>query len=258
MPINDTTSSRAYQKPNIANALSDDVGRLRSALDAIDTDIAGLLDTASGKLRPPAGTATAGTAPLVFTSGTNLSTPVAGAVEYNGSFAYLTLNTTTGRGAVPVLQTFRLTSDGSAVGSTIADYFGSTSAINLVAGGVYEFLFHVYLTKNSAGALTWTLTASSAPTLIAGHFVGSPAGGIGAGSPITGFTGSQGSTTAAFQATNTVSAGVQMYFMIRGTVIANAATTFTLRVTNAVGTVTPLAGSFYEVRQVSTTTGAFL
>ena len=41
MPVNDTTSSRGYQKPNIANQLSDDVGRLRSALDAIDTDIAG-------------------------------------------------------------------------------------------------------------------------------------------------------------------------------------------------------------------------
>lgn len=39
MPINDTTTNRAYQKPNVANALVDDVGRLRSALDAIDTDV---------------------------------------------------------------------------------------------------------------------------------------------------------------------------------------------------------------------------
>lgn len=39
MPINDTTTNRAYQKPNVANALADDVGRLRSALDAIDTDV---------------------------------------------------------------------------------------------------------------------------------------------------------------------------------------------------------------------------
>lgn len=39
MPINDTTTGRGYQKPNIANLLTEDVGRLRSALDAIDTDM---------------------------------------------------------------------------------------------------------------------------------------------------------------------------------------------------------------------------
>jgi len=43
MPINDTTTSRAYQKPNSANDLPYDVARIRSALDAIDTDVAGLL-----------------------------------------------------------------------------------------------------------------------------------------------------------------------------------------------------------------------
>lgn len=40
MPVNDTTSNRGYQKPNIANTLADDVGRIRSALDAIDSDMA--------------------------------------------------------------------------------------------------------------------------------------------------------------------------------------------------------------------------
>lgn len=39
MPVNDTTTNRGYQKPNVANTLSNDVGRLRAALDAIDTDI---------------------------------------------------------------------------------------------------------------------------------------------------------------------------------------------------------------------------
>lgn len=43
MPVNDTTTNRSYQKPNIANTLADDVGRLRSALDAIDADMAGVV-----------------------------------------------------------------------------------------------------------------------------------------------------------------------------------------------------------------------
>ena len=211
--------------------------------------------TLTAPLRPPAGTTSA--APLVLTSGTNLTANTAGAVEYDGSFAYLTPNTTSGRAAVPTLHTFRLTSNGSSIGGTIADYFGATSSINLVAGGVYEFLFHVYLTKNTGGSLTWTLTASSAPTLITGHYVASPLTGIAAGTPLTSFTGSQGATTAAFATTSSVSAGVQMSFMIRGTVIANAATDFRLRITCSAGTVTPLAGSFYEVRRVSPSVGVF-
>jgi hypothetical protein len=43
-------------------------------------------------LHLPAGTATAGTAPLEFTVGTNLSSPVGGTVEYDGYAAYLTVN----------------------------------------------------------------------------------------------------------------------------------------------------------------------
>lgn len=45
MPVNDTTTNRSYQKPNIANTLADDVGRLRTALDSIDTDMQSVLTT---------------------------------------------------------------------------------------------------------------------------------------------------------------------------------------------------------------------
>lgn len=39
MPIDDRTSSRNYKLPNAANLLSQDVGRLRDALSAIDADV---------------------------------------------------------------------------------------------------------------------------------------------------------------------------------------------------------------------------
>src|SRR5439155_15810702 len=41
-----------------------------------------------------AGTATAGTAPLVFTAGTNLTTPITGAVEFDGTHFYGTVGST--------------------------------------------------------------------------------------------------------------------------------------------------------------------
>lgn len=64
----------------------------------------------------PAGTATASTAPLKFTSGTNLTTPEAGALEYDGTEFYAT-NSTASRTILPrVLK-----------GSATLD-FGSTAA----------------------------------------------------------------------------------------------------------------------------------
>jgi hypothetical protein len=59
VPITDTTANRGYAKPNIANALSDDVTRLRTGLDSIDTDVATLLprllNTANGAASSPPG-----------------------------------------------------------------------------------------------------------------------------------------------------------------------------------------------------------
>lgn len=52
MPINDTTASRAYQKPNAANLLTEDVERLRTALESIDTDVAALLLTKAALASP--------------------------------------------------------------------------------------------------------------------------------------------------------------------------------------------------------------
>ena len=47
-----------------------------------------LLNITGGDITLPAGTATA--APLTFTSGTNLTTPAAGALEYDGTAFYAT------------------------------------------------------------------------------------------------------------------------------------------------------------------------
>lgn len=48
----------------------------------------------TARLHLPAGTATASTAPLKFTSGTNLTTPEAGSVEYNGTSFFFNPSTT--------------------------------------------------------------------------------------------------------------------------------------------------------------------
>jgi hypothetical protein len=49
-----------------------------------------------------AGTATANTAPLKFTSGVNLTTPEAGVIEYDGTIMSATTNTSFKRGTIPI------------------------------------------------------------------------------------------------------------------------------------------------------------
>jgi hypothetical protein len=49
-----------------------------------------------------AGTSSANTAPLKFTSGTNLTTPEAGAIEYDGTILSATTNTGFNRGTIPI------------------------------------------------------------------------------------------------------------------------------------------------------------
>lgn len=85
-----------------------------------------------------AGTATAGTAPLKFTSGTNLATPEAGVMEFNGSELYWTQSTTR-----MVLFSNRGNSNNLIVGKDVANtsftgdsniIFGTTFGGSLTSG----------------------------------------------------------------------------------------------------------------------------
>lgn len=212
--------------------------------------------TLRNSLMLPAGTTTM--APLDFASGTNLTTASAGSLEYDGSFFYATKETTSGRGTMVAENVFRLASNGSAIGTAIADFFGTTSSINLAASSVYEIEFFAYFTKTTAGTVTFTLTASSAPTQITGYYIGSGVTGINvAATPTTGYAGSAAATTAAFAATGSLTTAVNHAYRIKATVITNAATTFKLQTTESAGTVTPLAGSYYTVKRISSSQGSF-
>lgn len=69
--------------------------RLGSASMYVDAGNLGLaVASPTSRLHLPSGTATASTAPLKFTSGTNLTTPEAGAVEFDGTNYFATASTT--------------------------------------------------------------------------------------------------------------------------------------------------------------------
>lgn len=82
------------------------------------------------EVRPtlPAGTAAAGTAPMKFTTGVNLTAPEAGAVEYDGSFLYYTNDSAT---RLPLVA-----GPASTVDNTIPRYDGTSGKLLQTSLGV--------------------------------------------------------------------------------------------------------------------------
>lgn len=133
MPITDTTTNRGYQKPNIANALSDDVTRIRTGLDSIDTDVSSLLprllNSANGAASSPPGVFSG----TWFSGGTSTTTKPQILIEPSGATSTnwstsgtgLGVNAATGfTGNLVDVQLngaarFRVTSAGNAVAVTV-------------------------------------------------------------------------------------------------------------------------------------------
>lgn len=109
--------------------------------------------SATAKLHLPAGTATAGTAPLKLTTGTNLTTAEDGAFEYNGTNLYFTIGSTR---YILNQSTGSLTFASGIVKTTI----GSTSTVTL---GLTQFATNTpmitgtreIVTQNSAQGLAF-------------------------------------------------------------------------------------------------------
>jgi hypothetical protein len=191
--------------------------------------------------------------PVKFQSGTNLTAPLAGVMEYDGVDFYATADTTSGRGILPATQLFRLAANGTAIGATIADYFSTSSSITLAAGGVYEIEYVLYFTKTTAGTVTFTLTAAQAPVNVNAFYVGTPVGGVGtAGTAQTAAVVASTSVASALPATGSLTTAVNHQYVVKAIVEGNATTagTFKLQVTESAGTVTPLRGSYYKVTRL--------
>ena len=221
-----------------------------------NTSIGAGVASPSALVNIKAGTATASTAPLKFTSGTNLTAVEAGAVEYDGTKWYATTGETgSSRSVLDNSYQYYVNSTSGAIGSAIADLFAS-AAFTMQAGGIYVIEWHSYLTKTTAGTLTFTVTTSQTPQSVTAGFCNAQSALTASNAVVAGAT-----TTTAMPASASIATGAVVYIPVRAVVTANASTggTVTLRVTNSAGTVTLGRGSHIIVRRLSgsTTVGAF-
>jgi hypothetical protein len=201
-----------------------------------------------------------------FTS-TTLGTAVAGQLQYN-TYLYGTINTTSGRGSVPTDYIYRLTGTVLSSAITILNFFTGTAAgtgslINLEASSVYNIEALCYFTKTNAGTIIWALNASSAPSHVSASYTASPITGIAASpgttqaAAVVAYVWSQGQTSTAFAVTGSLTTGVNHSFLFKIQVVTNAATNFGIFATQSALSLTALAGSYYRVTKISTTTGTF-
>ena len=103
-----------------------------------NTSIGAGVASPSAILHLKAGTATASTAPLKFNSGTKLTTPEAGAMEYDGALAYFT-PTGTARALLPNPYYYRKNTSTTITNATgNQSVLGLTNGVTLAANTIYE------------------------------------------------------------------------------------------------------------------------
>ena len=210
-------------------------------------------------IRPPAGTVTY--APLVYTSGTNLTTAAAGAMEYDGKVFYGT-GQAGQRGVMPAEHFIALTVDytGSNV-NTAQQVFNSPAGgiITLPASTSY-FLEAVYYITRAAGTTSHTLS-----TLFA---LGGTLTSIAYTADTTSTTGNVLGTVSRIYATAATATAVtaastsateNITVVLRGMVRTNTAGTFTPQIQYSAapgGAPTILANSYLRLIPIGTNTVA--
>ena len=195
-------------------------------------------------------------APIKIPNGTNLTTQTANSLENDGVNVYWTDNVNEGRTSIATYQEFKLTATGSAIGPTIANYFGANSNIPLESGGVYEIDIMFYFLKTTAGTLTYTLTNSAAPTSMEIDYEMSPVTGIVAPpGTATMLRGQIYNSTSAAQTivTASLTTAVNHFAKMKIFLVNSTGTSLKIQATESAGTITPGIGSYWRCRRLSAT-----
>lgn len=215
------------------------------------------LNTFNGGLQLAVGTTAL--AALLMQSGATLTTALAGALEFDAVNTYITNDTTSGRGRVAIEQMFKLDAAGAAI-TTIANFFGATSNIPLVANAYYEIeIWGFFLKGGTTGTNVISLINSAAPTAMDVIFEMSPLTGITA-TPAANLSAElynqTGVTTTITTGSLTIS--VNHYFYLKILLRNGAGTSLKIQLTSNGSSSTPGIGSRWTSKRISpNNVGAF-
>jgi hypothetical protein len=178
------------------------------------------------------------TAPIKIAAGTNLTTPAAGAMEYDGTSLFGTLNTSQGRGIIPVSQHYYLNPSFSSQGDS--PVFPASSVT--LGPGFYRYEAELYIGVFTTTNLTF-LFGYGTPSYVNnfnGLFMGSASSGISTTTSMStagiySQTGSDATAGLSLPNTITLTAGRGYGFKIIANWTVNTSTTFNFRTVTGVG-----------------------
>lgn len=195
--------------------------------------------SATAKLMLGAGTASASTAPLKFTTGTSLTTAEAGAMEYTTPQLFFT-NGGGQRQEIPQIQQARVSTQYDNTTTTLGTVTGLTT--NVAAGKTYRFEAVLYTTSSVAGGVKFAMAGTATATNIIYEAVVIDANVNSAQTRATALATTVGAVTAVTNA----------YCKITGTITVNAAGTFLVQAAAnaATGTTSVLVGSTFVITEM--------
>jgi hypothetical protein len=143
----------------------------------------------------------------------------------------------------------------------VANYFGATSNISLVASAYYHIDIYLYFLKTTTEALTITLLNSAAPTSQNIFWEQSPATGIvappGTATLLSGHF-SKDATASRTIATAALTTAVDHYIHIKIELQNGTGTSLKIQATNPAGSITPRVNSYWTSTRIPTgNTGTF-
>lgn len=180
-----------------------------------------------------------------------------GAIEYDGQNYYATGVTTTGRGFIPTVNSFRFTSNRNtqSPGTGSTNYF-DPGLIPLTGNGAYEIDFDLYFTKGTTGITTFTLSTPLAPTNINAVMTATPVTGVSTNTPaspqLVSVVGGATTSTSLAMTLNAATHYAKISVFIENT--TSNLNNLTLNTTNT-GTITPLRGSRWKATLLTRSAG---
>ncbi len=183
---------------------------------------------------------TTGTAPLKLTSGTNLTSPQAGALEYDGITFWGTNNRTI-RQEIPQITQGVVSSQFDKTNTTLADVTGLTASLGT---GTYRFEAILHVTADVTGGHKYAIggTVSASNIIYQINSINNGTNAFRINSRQTSIGGSAGEAV-----------GTSYYTTISGTITVSVAGTLTVQFAENTGTGTSsiLVGSTFVVTQIN-------
>ena len=208
--------------------------------------------TFTGTVTLPTGTTSAES--LLFVAGSNLTSPIQGAQEYDGNSLYITGNTSTGSGRqlIQASQIAQLATSASV--SSGGQFFTSTVRPELISGHLYKVEYNLIFTSySSAQTVLFGFTNSASAnftTLNANYTLIQQGYGTTAVNNIY----ASGAATTTSQASQNLQLSTGYIVLLEGYVIPSANMRLQLIVTTSNGTITSQLGSNFVITDLGNQT----